>query len=155
MAPTPSKLMSLQDLIISHAIQLQKHASDLKIVKHCLITARWASVQQFEKSICSSIVNFNFQPRDLVLVCNSAVDKTLDKVKPCYFGPMIVIQWSKAGSYILRKLDGSLSKLRYATFQLLPYHSHFRLDIPIHDLSNIRVDTLDDITHDSPHNKYN
>jgi hypothetical protein len=92
MAPTPSELMTTSDLIISCAIQLQKCAADLENVKRCLIATRWASIHQFEKSLHSSIIDFNFQPGALVLVQNPSVDKTLDKTKPWYFGPMVVIQ---------------------------------------------------------------
>ena len=105
----------------------------------------WPSLVLLHHSLSDSATN------SLVLytVHNSPIDKTLDKVKPCYFGPMIVIRRSKAGSYILG--EGSLSKLRYAVFRLIPYHSRFKLDIPLHDISNLTIDTLDDITHDSPH----
>ncbi|KAF8229322.1 hypothetical protein L208DRAFT_1287364, partial [Tricholoma matsutake] len=133
MAPTPSKLMSTQDLVISRAIQLQKCMTDLEIMKHHLVAARWASVHQFEKSVHLSIIDFDFKPGALVLVCNSALDKMMDKVKPQHFGPMVVIQQSKAGTYILRELDGSLSKLRYAAFQLIPYHPQSQLGISIQD----------------------
>jgi hypothetical protein len=152
MAPTPSEMMSSQDLIVSRAIQLQKHAKDLDTAKRRLIAARWASIRQFEKSIRSSIIDFDFQPGALVLVRNSSVETSLDrKTKPRYFGPMVVIRRSKGGSYILGELDGSLSKLRYAAFRLLPYHSQVHLDVSFDDLSRISPDELDDITHDSPH----
>ena len=64
---------------------------------------------------------------------------------------MVVIQWSKAGSYILGELDGSLPKLCYATFQLIPYQSCLRIDIDLDAFQSLSPDKLNDITHDSPH----
>ena len=151
MTPTPAKLVSTEDLLVSRAIQLQKRAADLAIVKDRLIAARWASVRQLEKAVRSSIVDFNFKPGALVLVRNSSVETSLDrKTKPRYFGPMLVIQRSRGGSYILGELDGTLSKLRYAAFRLIPYYSRIYLGLPdgAQDLSD---DKLEILTHDSPH----
>ena len=64
---------------------------------------------------------------------------------------MVIIQRSKAGSYILGELDGSLSKLRYAAFRLIPYQSRLRINIDLDAFQTLSPDKLDDITHDSPH----
>ncbi|KIJ11569.1 hypothetical protein PAXINDRAFT_26204, partial [Paxillus involutus ATCC 200175] len=64
-----------------------------------------------------------FSPGSLVLVRNSRVKKELNrKTKPQYTGPMVVLRRTTGGSYLLAKLDGSVSKLRFAAFRLLPYH---------------------------------
>lgn len=154
MAPTPSKLMTTQDLLVARAVQLQRRASELENVKRRLIAARWASVRQFEKSVRSSIIDYNFAPGSLVLVRNSSVEASLDKkTKPRYFGPMVVIRRSTGGSYILGESDGTLSKLRFAAFRLLPYHTRSHIKIPSEAFKSISGDDLDALTHDSPHDE--
>lgn len=154
MAPTPSKLMSTQELIVARAIQLQRRAEDLQEVRSRLVAARWASVRQFEKAVKSSIVDFDFKPGALVLVRNSSIETSLDrKTKPRYFGPMVVIRRSRGGAYILGELDGSLSKLRFAAFRLLPYYPRSHIIIPSDMFNSISGSNLEDMTHDSPHSE--
>jgi len=47
----------------------------------------------------------------------------MDKTRPCYCGPMVVLRHTCNGAYRLSELDGSISKLHYTAFRLLPYHS--------------------------------
>ena len=78
------------------------------------------------------IADFNLGPGSLVLVRNSKFDKTLsDKMKPRYFGPMVVVRKTKGGSYILGELDGTLSKLRFAVFHLIPYYPRDIKAVPV------------------------
>ena len=72
-----------------------------------------------------------------------------DKTKPRYLGPMVVICRMQGGSYMLRELDGSLSKLRYAAFRLIPYLPRDIQSIPINRLSNLSQEELKKVTHDS------
>ena len=51
------------------------------------------------------------------------------KTKPRWIGPMIVVRQTKGGSYILAEMDGSVSKLRFAAFRVIPYHARKQLDI--------------------------
>ena len=152
MAPVPIDVITTEELLVSRAIQLQKRAEDLDLVKERLIAARWSSVRQFEKAMHKKIIDYDFKPGSLVLVRNSTVEKSLDrKTKPRYFGPMIVVRRTKGGSYILGELDGTLSKLRFAAFRLLPYHPRTQLDIP----DSFNIPNLDDLTHDTPHSETN
>jgi hypothetical protein len=53
------------------------------------------------------------------------------KTKPCYFGLMLVIRRTHNGTYHLAELDGAVSRLCYATFCLIPYHTCSRTSIPV------------------------
>lgn len=66
---------------------------------------------------------------------------------------MVVIRRSTGGSYILGELDGTLSKLRFAAFRLLPYHARSHIKIPSNAFKSISGDDLDALTHDSPHDE--
>ncbi|KIJ04898.1 hypothetical protein PAXINDRAFT_39145, partial [Paxillus involutus ATCC 200175] len=41
--------------------------------------------------------------------------------KPHYFGPFEVYRRTKAGTYVLKELDGTVSRRGIATFRLIPY----------------------------------
>ena len=144
--PKMDQIMTTEELIAQRAKMLQKRPQDLERVRTMVLKARWDSVKQLEKTMKGKIHDFNFKPGALVLVRNSKADKTMsDKTKPRYLGPMVVIRRTQGGSYILDELDGSLSKLRYAAFRLLPYMPRDIRSIPVTKL----LDELEKITHDS------
>jgi hypothetical protein len=61
---------------------------------------------------------------DLVLVCNTRIEKELNReTKSQYLGPFIVEQQIKGGSYVLKEMNGVLSKYGVAAFRLVPYIS--------------------------------
>jgi hypothetical protein len=59
---------------------------------------------------------------------------------------MVVIRRTQGGSYVLGELDGSLSKLRFAAFRLLPYLPRNVRSVPV---TKPDLEDLDAITHDS------
>ena len=89
------------------------------------------------------------------MVRNTRIKKELDrKTKLRYLGPYEVVQWTKGGSYVLKKLDGTLSRHGIATFQLLPYHSRDGKPIPPHQLPLDDPDeSLDDDIDESSDNE--
>ena len=50
----------------------------------------------------------------------------------------------KEGSYLLGEMDRSVSQLRYAAFQLLPYFPRTQITIPVTDLTGLADDELDE-----------
>jgi hypothetical protein len=89
--------------------------------------------------------DFDFDPGDLILVCNSWIKKELNqKTKPCYLGPMVVLHRTTGGCYLLAELDGTILKLRYTAFSLHPYFPRTKLSISITDLTGLNDLQLDD-----------
>ncbi|KIM50305.1 hypothetical protein SCLCIDRAFT_34427 [Scleroderma citrinum Foug A] len=85
-------------------------------------TLHLASVSNFERRFATTIRDFDFKPGSLVLVLNKKVQPASHaKCKPRYFGPMVVISCSQNGSYHLAEVDGTVSKLKFVTFCLIPY----------------------------------
>jgi len=138
--------MSTEDLITLRAKMLLKRPQDLARVCEKVLKARWDSVKQLERDLGHRIKEFNFQPGNLVLVRNSRFDKGLmNKTKPHFLRPMVVIRKTKGGSYILGELDGALSKLRFA----VPYLPRDIRSVPITRLADIPQEELEELTHDS------
>ena len=79
----------------------------------------------FEQEHISTITNYNFKLRDLVLIQNTAIEKSLNR-KMCtrYIGPLIVISHNRGGAYIISELNGSVFDHLIATFHIIPYILH-------------------------------
>jgi len=61
---------------------------------------------------------------------------------------MVVVQRLKGDSYVLAEMDRSWLKLRFAAFQLVPYHARDRRSIPLIRLINENIEELIDKTHE-------
>jgi len=129
LVPDLTKPMSTEELILARARQLQKRPADLAAIHDRILASRFASVHQFEKQHASTIRDFDFTLGALVLVRSAG--STMDKTKPRYYGPMIVLRRTCNGAYRLGELDGTISRLRYAAFRLLPYHARSPSFIPV------------------------
>ena len=103
-----------------------------------------------EKGKSKQPIDFNFKPGSLVIVRNSRFESTVSgKTKPRYFGPMIVIRRTKGGSYILGELDGTLSKLRFAAFRILPYYPRNLKAVPVTKFQDVSTEELEGKRHES------
>jgi hypothetical protein len=129
LVPDINQPLSTDDLIAIRARQLEKRPADLAAIHDHIIASRFASVRQFVKHHAHLIRDYDFDPGTLVLVRNSG--SNMDKTKPRYFGPMVVLRRNRNGAYRLGELDGAISKLRYAAFRLLPYHTRSQSFIPV------------------------
>jgi hypothetical protein len=156
LVPNLTKPLATADLLAIRARQLQQRGDDLAAIQDHIYKARLSSVRQFEKQFEKTIREASFRPGTLVLVRNSTIESDLGrKTKPRYFGPMVVIRQTRGGSYRLAELDGTVSKLRYAQFRLVPYLARSRAFIPVtrildrEDLISIVQDTTEDHEHDN------
>ena len=128
--PDLARPMSTEDLITARCRQLELRKDDLAAIHTNVLKSRFASVRQFERQFKHTIQSTVFKAGDLVLVRNSRVETDLGrKTKPRYFGPMLVIRRTRNGAYRLAELDGAVSKLRYAAFRLVQYHTRSRTSI--------------------------
>ena len=94
----------------------------------------------FKQDHANIVKDFNFQPGDLVLTHNTAIEKAVNhKTHARYLGPLIVISHNQGKAYILTELDGSVLDQLVATFQVPPFFT--RKVIPIADLHSF-IDVL-------------
>jgi hypothetical protein len=132
MLPDISNIIPTPDLIAIRARQLEKRSEDLTLAHDRLIKSRIKSVQDFKRQFANTIRDYAFKPGDLVLVLNKKIEKASNaKSRPQYFGPMVVISRSQGGSYRLAEIDGAVSKLTFAAFQLIPYHPHSSTSVEV------------------------
>jgi hypothetical protein len=115
--------LSTANLLTIRARQLQTREADLASIWDNIVRSCFSAAQSFERQFAHTIKSTSFTLGDLVLVRNSAVENTHQKMKPRYFGPMVVVKKTCNRAYRLAELDGALSRLRFATFRLVPYHT--------------------------------
>ena len=82
------------------------------------------------------IRDFNFEWGRLVLIHNTAIEKSLNrKMRPRYLGPVVVVSCNYKGAYIVAELDGSIFDRPIVAFQLVPYLAQTDpLQVPLHTL---------------------
>jgi hypothetical protein len=120
--PDIDGILSTDKLLAIHAHQLAKQEDDLALAHKRLLNSRLTSAKDLERCFANTIQDFDFQPGALVLVLNKKIEATSNaKCKPHYFGPMVVVSRSQGGSYRLAEVDGTISKLKFAAFRLIPY----------------------------------
>ena len=124
-----TQLLLTEELLTVYTCQLQKCPANLATIHDHIFASRHASIHQFKKQYTNTIRDFDFTPGTLILVRNTSL--TMDKMKPRYLRPMIVLRRTRNGAYRLGELDGSISRLRYAAFRLIPYHACSRSFIPV------------------------
>ena len=147
--PPPDSMLSTTDLISRRAIALQKRQADLDRLKSRVHEARNKAAVRFEKEHCATIRNFDFQRHDLVLIRNTAIEKALNrKMRPRYFGPMVVISRNFGGAYIICDLDGTIAHAPIAAFRVVPYQARQELNVPDLDMYlDISVARLREMEH--------
>ncbi|KAF8625060.1 hypothetical protein AX17_006933 [Amanita inopinata Kibby_2008] len=111
---------------------LAKRDEDLAKIHDCVLEAHYSSIRDFEKRNANQMHDYNFKAGDLMLVLNKKIEPDIGrKCKPHYLGLMVVVKHLRSSAYILAEVNGAVSRLKFATFRLIPYHpqSHKCLEI--------------------------
>lgn len=142
------KDLTTEDLIALRIQQIAKMEDNISEAQQRLYRSRLRSKEAFEEKFSKRIQRDVFKAGDLVLVRNTRIEKELDrKTKPRYIGPYQVIRRTNHGAYVLKELDGSISKVAFAGFRLILYHPRLGEEVlgePLPDEKNIGTD-IDDL----------
>jgi hypothetical protein len=78
-------------------------------------------------------------------MCNTQIEKSLNKKMHTRIGPLIVVSCNYGGAYILSALDGTVLHHPIATFRLLPYFPCKSLPLPpdIIDINNTHLQEME------------
>lgn len=147
----PDRFLTREELIGFRAQALAKHRTHVAAMRERIDVDKRRRLVKYEKEYMHMIKALNFEPGDLVQVCHTAIEKSLDrKMFPRYFGPCVVIRRTKGGSYILAELDGSLLRGKYGAFRVLPHVARYHIALPdnIQDLINLSKDALEALTNE-------
>ena len=90
--PPPDSPLLTTNLITTHAVALQKRRAHLAKLASDVYSAHIKAAIHFEQEHSSTITDYNFKLGDLVLIQNTAIEKSLNcKMCTRYIGPLIVI----------------------------------------------------------------
>ena len=116
--------MTTAELLTLRIRQLEKRPEDIAQAAAVIQRSRFRSKEHFEKIFNKRIKNYVFKKGDLVLIRNSRVEKELDKkTKPRYLGPYEIYKQTNGGSYVIKELNGAISRRGIAQFRIIPYIS--------------------------------
>ncbi|KAI0060621.1 hypothetical protein BV25DRAFT_1807130 [Artomyces pyxidatus] len=116
------KSMSSSDLLALRIRQLERRSTDIATAARSLKKHRLGAKEQFERRFQARLIKRNYQPRELVLMRNSAIETSHNaKTLPRYMGPYMVVRQTRQGSYVLQELDGTIMRTGVAQFRVIPY----------------------------------
>ena len=153
--PLPDAPLSSTDLIAQCTVTLQKCRSHLAALASDVYATRIKAAIHFEQEHAATIVKYNFTIGDLVLIRNTAIEKSLNrKMRVRYLGLLIVISQNKGGTYIVSELDGSVFDCPITAFRVIPYFTRQHINIPPLDklinISACQLRELEDSTAADP-----
>jgi hypothetical protein len=101
--------MSLTNLISCHAITLQECSTNINALYSKVYQAQLKAACQFEQQHLRTLKDFDFQCSSLVLMCNTQIEKSLNRnICAQSIGPLIVVSPNYGDAYILSELDGTV-----------------------------------------------
>jgi len=117
--------MSTSDLLAAQMRQLSKLPEDVMCASNLLQKARFASKIQFEQRFQHRLSQDTYEPRELVLVRNTAIEMSHDhKHQLRYLGPYRIVRQSLGKAYTVAEFDGAVLCQKIGVFRLLPYIKH-------------------------------
>ena len=141
----PSGPLTTAELIGQRAKALAKHKDLVEEMRRKVDKEKRNRVAKYEEDNRAVIKDYHFRRGDLVLMRNTAIEKSLNKkMKARYLGPLVVVSRNKGGAYILAELDGTVLQWPAAAFRVIPYHARKRIELPpnVHEFVDVTSEEL-------------
>lgn len=135
--------MTSEDLLAARMRQLERREQDIEQAAEAIFKSRWSTKERFEREYERRLQVEDFQKGALVLVRNMIITNTVGlhkKTSPRYLGPFVIERKTRGGSYVLRELDGALSRRGVAAFRLIPYLRREGTEIPHERLDRLGLE---------------
>ncbi|RPD58696.1 hypothetical protein L227DRAFT_612784 [Lentinus tigrinus ALCF2SS1-6] len=149
----PSLLLSTTELISRRAIAIQKRPEQIALLRSTVFQERVEAARRVEQERKATICDFDFGRGRLVLMRNTAIEKSLNrKMRPRYLGPYVVLRRNRGGAYVLAELDGAVFDRPVAAFRLVPYLARNEaIPVPVGalDVTEEELDAIADRAPDS------
>ena len=133
LVPPPESLLSTSELIAQRAIALQKRSEDVAKLRSKIYETRVREAREFEAKHRATIRDFDHKPRTMVLLRNTAIEKSLNKkTRRRFLGPYVVVSRNRGGAYVLAELDGTVFDRPVAAFRVHPFFARKEpIDLPL------------------------
>jgi len=145
----PIGVISETELIGMRARALAKHRIHVEEMRSRIDVDKLKRLRAYERDFKAVIKDYRFQPGDLVLIRNTAIESSLNaKMKERYNGPMIVVKETKGGSYIVAEMTGAVWQQKVAKFRVVPYFARRKIALPegimkIIDLNDLELERIE------------
>ena len=150
-SPVPDSLISTDELLLRRADALRARRTFIPSMRLKVLRFREGLATTFDEAHPDRIRDYDFKRGQLVLLRNTAIEKSLDrKMKQRYLGPLVVVSRNKGGAYVLAELNGAVLDRPIAAFRVAPYfartepieYTDEELDVSVEEL--VRLVRRDD-----------
>jgi len=144
----PDEIISTEELVGLRARALAKHIYHVEEMRERVQKYKETDAYKYAEKYKHVIKDYKFEPGDLVVVRNTAIEDLLNRRnKTRWNGPMVVVRRTKGGSYIVCEMNGAVLKEKIGRFRAAPFYPRHKIALSkkIENLIDASKAQLDEI----------